>query len=96
VPVVLQAVWIATPGAEQAVQDALRELAEHSRGEPGNLAYIPYRDPDDPTYFGILEVYADEEARDAHLNSPHFRELALGIAIPLLAERRRHSYHTLD
>ncbi|QUQ64333.1 putative quinol monooxygenase [Kutzneria sp. CA-103260] len=92
---VVSATWIARADVEPEVAAALRELAAHTRMEPGNLAYIPYHDPADPTRFGIFEVYTDENAFAAHLDSPHFHQFAVGRALPLLDHRGRETFRTL-
>ena len=94
--VVLSATWIAKPGGERTVLDALEQLSPASREEPGNLYYQAYQDPGEPGVFRIFEVYADDEAVTAHTQSEHFRKWALGQAIPALEERRREFYRTLD
>jgi quinol monooxygenase YgiN len=94
--VVLQATWVAAPGAADEVRAALAELAPLSRAEPGNLLYQVYQDPAEPRVFRIFEIYADAESVAAHAESAHFAEHALGRAIPLLSERRREFFETLD
>jgi quinol monooxygenase YgiN len=95
-PNVVIARWTAKPREEEAVAAALARLAEASRSEPGNLAYQPHRDPDDPRVFVIYEVYVDEDAITAHTESPHFQEHALGDAIPRLEKREREYLETWD
>lgn len=92
---VVHAAWIAAAGNEEAVRRSLADLAEETRTEPGNQLYVPYEDPDAPGTFGIFEVYDDERAFDAHVDSEHFRRLALNTAIPLLRLRSRHIFTTL-
>lgn len=93
-PFVVNAIWRAEPGKEEVVADALRELVEPSRAEPGNLLYQPYRSPDEPSVFRIFEMYADEAAFTAHAESDHFQRWGFGVAIPALAERTREFYET--
>ncbi len=94
-PFFVHATWIARPEARDLVARALRELAVHTRREPGNLAYIPCFDADQPDRFSIFELYTDNGAFQAHLESPHFRDLALQQAIPLLVDRRREYLEVL-
>lgn len=42
--------------------------------EPGVLSYTALADKKDPTSFTLLEVYANKEAYQAHIQSPHFRK----------------------
>ena len=93
---VCSATWTAQPGRESIVRDALAQLSPATRTEPGNLYYQAYVDPEDPSVFHIFEVYADVAAFEAHRNSPHFAEHAVGKAIPVLESRDRDVYETLD
>lgn len=93
---VCSATWIANPGEEETVRDALEHLSPASRAEPGNLYYQAYQSPDEPKVFRIFEVYVDEDAFAAHATYPHFQEWALGQAIPALEKRQRDFYQTLD
>lgn len=86
---VVIAYWTAEEGEEDAVAEALTSLAEPSRAEPGNLAYVVHRDPEDRRRFVIYESYADAAAYDAHAASDHFRRFGLQDGIPRLASRER-------
>jgi quinol monooxygenase YgiN len=94
--VVLSATWIARPGAEQTVLEALGHLAPASRAEPGNLYYQAYQDPEEPRVFRFFEVYEDEDAAAAHTQYEHFQTWGFGHAIPVLEDRRREFYRTID
>jgi len=94
--VVLSATWIAKPGEENTVLEALRNLAPASREEPGNVYYQAYQSPEEPNVFRFFEIYTDEDAVAAHAQYPHFRRWAIEQAIPALAERRRDLFQTLD
>jgi quinol monooxygenase YgiN len=86
---VVCAKWTAQPGHEAEVRACIEALVAPSRAEPGSLSYIPHEDPDDPRVFLLYEEYVDEAAYQAHGASPHFQELAVGRAIPLLQSRER-------
>lgn len=92
---VVTAVWTALPGNEQKVEDAVRQLLEPSRAEPGMLLYQPHRDPENPRVFFFYEQYVDRAAYEAHGASEHFQRLGFGSAIPLLESRVRAFYETL-
>lgn len=94
--VVLRATWTVKEGSEEAVLDALRELAPRSRQEPGCRFYQAYRDPAEPRVIHLFEIYDDEAAVTAHGESEHFQRYAAGQAIPLLESRRREFFETLD
>jgi quinol monooxygenase YgiN len=91
---VVIAKWIARPGEEQAVAAAIDALIEPSRAEPGNLLYLPHRDPADHRVFLLYEQYVDEAAYAAHGASEHFRRHAVEDAIPRLQARERSFYET--
>jgi quinol monooxygenase YgiN len=91
---VVLARWIARPGEEQAVAAAIDQLIEPSRAEPGNLLYLPHRDPQDPRVFLLYERYVDEDAYTAHGQTDHFREHAVKDAIPRLEARERTFYES--
>ncbi len=93
---VVRANWRVTPGNEQAVLAAVRALAPLSRQEPGNRFYQAYQDVDEPGVIRLFEVYDDEAAYQAHVDSPHFKQYGFDTAIPLLDERERHFYVAID
>ena len=92
--------WTARAGEEERVLDFIRDLAPPSREEPGCLIYRVNRDAEDARVFArvflLYEEYADEAAYRAHGESDHFRRLALEGAIPLLENRERSFYESLD
>ena len=56
-----------------AYKAILKEEAEASvRLEPGVIAIFPITRRDSDTEFRILEMYADRQAYEAHLKTPHF------------------------
>jgi quinol monooxygenase YgiN len=53
----------------------LKEEAEASvRLEPGVISIFPMFQKDNPTKIRILEIYASQEAYEAHLQTPHFKK----------------------
>jgi len=51
----------------------LKEEIEASvRIEPGVLTLYAVSDKENPTHFTILEIYADKEAYQSHVKTPHF------------------------
>jgi quinol monooxygenase YgiN len=94
--VVLQATWVARPGSEDLVREALAELAPKARAEQGNLAFWVSMDPDQPSTFRLYEIYADHEALDQHTESDHFQSIVVGRVLPELDERRREFFDLLD
>jgi len=57
----------------------LKEEIETSvRLEPGVLTLYAVAEKDHPTHITILEIYADEAAYNAHLQTPHFIKYKTG------------------
>ena len=92
---VCNAIWTVKPGSEGIVRDALAQLSQATRTEPGNIYYQVYVDPAILNVFRIFEVYTDADAFAAHGQYDHFIEHALGTAIPKLENRVREIYVTL-
>ena len=92
---VVSATWVAEPGQEDVVRDAIEKLTPLSRAEPGNRFYQAYQDPTEPGTFHLFEVYDDEAAYTAHGSSEHFEKFGFGQAIPVLAKRERAFYQTI-
>ena len=93
---VVTAKWTAREGEEERVLAAIRRLIEPSRAEPGCRLYQPNRSLEDPRVFFFYEIYDDENAYRAHGESGHFKEHGFGEAIPLLENRERVFYQTID
>lgn len=91
---VVAATWIAKPGNEKAVAEAITTMTPLSRAEEGNLGYQAQVSTEDPCHFLLYEVYADAAAYDAHKASPHFQEHVVGHALSLLEERRVATFET--
>jgi len=65
----------------EAYRAALREEIEASvRLEPGVLALQAVSDRDDPARVIVFEIYADEAAYKAHLETPHFLKYKTAVA----------------
>jgi quinol monooxygenase YgiN len=57
----------------ESYKAALKEEIEASvRLEAGVLTLYAVSAKDDPAYFTILEIYADQASYEAHLKTPHF------------------------
>src|SRR3569833_189204 len=74
-------------GKADEVLTLLPQLAEASRAEPGNLAFVVYRRLDDDRQVVLLERYTSREAFAAHRETPHFQDLVLGQIAPRLDSR---------
>ena len=94
---VVEVAWYrARPGASEAVVAALREAAVRAREEPGCTAYRVHQSLDDPHAFLVYEEYVDEAAREAHLQTAHFREIVQGRVNPLLESREWRTYRVVE
>jgi quinol monooxygenase YgiN len=93
---VVTAKWTARDGEAEKVLAAIWKLIGPSRAEPGCRFYQPNRDLEDPRVFFFYEIYDDQDAYRAHGESAHFKEHAFGEAIPLLENRERVFYETID
>jgi quinol monooxygenase YgiN len=63
------------PAQREAFISAVKEEMEESvRVEPGVLAIYAVAEKDAPSRLRFFEIYANEAAYNAHLESPHFRK----------------------
>jgi (4S)-4-hydroxy-5-phosphonooxypentane-2,3-dione isomerase len=64
------------------------ENAREARKEPGCRQFDVLVDPKESARVMLYEVYDDEQAFEAHQQTPHFRKY-VAEAVPLLASRER-------
>lgn len=76
-PLHLIAMFTAKPGKAEALRDLLEGLIEPTRAEPGCLDYRLMADREDERRFIFVEAWRDDEALEAHFETPHLQE-ALG------------------
>jgi len=93
---VLVARLTAREGEQDRAAELIGRLVEATRAEPGNVHYIPHRDPEDPRVFLMYEQYRDKAAFEEHGQTEHFQSIAVGELFPLLEGRERNFYETLD
>jgi quinol monooxygenase YgiN len=93
---VLIARMTAREGEQDRAAELIGRLVEASSAEPGNVHYIPHRDPEDPKVFMIYEQYRDKAAFEEHGQTAHFKSIALEELFPLMEGRERSFYETLD
>ncbi len=69
-------------GEIERLTPAFRMNIAATRAEPGCARYAYAVDVDDPNLLHVVEEWSDEEAVNAHMNTPHMAELmtALGSA----------------
>ncbi len=61
----------AKPEAADAIREALKSLAEATRGEEGCVAYDLFESGSAPGTFVTVERWTDSAALDAHMAMPH-------------------------
>jgi quinol monooxygenase YgiN len=83
-------------GEEDHAAELIGRLTAGSRAEAGNVHYIPHRDPENPRVFMIYEQYRDKAAFEEHGQTEHFKTLAAGQLFPLMDQRDRTFYETID
>lgn len=86
-PVYVFAKWQVKEGNLSTVLSYLKEAAQKSREEQGNLFYKLHQSASDANTLLLYEGYADEAAAEAHKNSDHFQEIVIKSIIPLLENR---------
>ena len=75
----------ATAGHEEALKAALLPCVAPTRAEAGCHTYVLHQAAEDPALFIFYEVWRDQAALDAHMESAHFKRL-VEAATPHLAE----------
>ena len=61
------------PDQIEAYRAVTMENARMTIQEPGVLRFDVFQDSANPCHFSLLEVYRDQAARDAHLETEHFK-----------------------
>ena len=79
--VVVIATLKAKSGKEDELIAAMTDLVKSVReNEPGTLDYTFHRSKKDASTFMVYEKYKDDEAIQAHMAAPHFREAGKKMA----------------
>ncbi len=67
-------------GKEAEFVRLARALTEKVRAnEPETTAYEFFKLRDDPLGYAVFEQFVNEEAEEAHRNTPHFKEIATDL-----------------
>jgi quinol monooxygenase YgiN len=72
--------FVAKPGRESDICDALLRLVEAAQAEPDNLSYDLHRLNNNPAAFYVLANWADQTASDRHLANIQMRAFLDGQA----------------
>jgi quinol monooxygenase YgiN len=83
------------PEDRAAVAETLCLLAAASRQEPGCVSYIPHVVEGEPETVLLYEQYRDDAALDAHRDSEHFKQYAVGGLYQLMKDRNVENLHAL-
>lgn len=63
---------------DPAQLDAFRVIADENvtatRSEPGDIAFHAFALKDDPAHIRVFEIYTDQAAYAAHLETPHYKK----------------------
>lgn len=84
------------PPSRADCEALLKQLAEGSRKDEGNIRFDVYQQANRPNHFSVVETWKDQKARDAHALATHtkqFRE-KLGPMLGALYDDR--FYNALD
>jgi quinol monooxygenase YgiN len=84
-----------SPDDRAEVAEILRALTLASRQEPGCVTYIPHYLDGDRDKVLIYEQYRDEAAAEAHRQSPHFKQYAVGGLYQKMKDRAREDLAAL-
>jgi quinol monooxygenase YgiN len=78
-----------SPDDRDEVAEILRALTQASRQEPGCVTYVPHHLDGDRDTVIIYEQYRDTAAAEAHRQSPHFKQYAVGGLYQKMKDRVR-------
>ena len=92
----LAVTWEAKPGEGDRVAELLARMADAVHSEPGTLAFLPHRSPENEHAFFLYERFVDDAAFAAHQQTPHFKSIVLEQALPRLARRERVRFMPFD
>ena len=86
---IVTAFWEARPSEADAVAAIVREYLPLAQREPWVLAFQIHRSIAEPGNFFFYEVFRDGAGFASHQETPHFKTLIVGHALPKLAKRER-------
>jgi quinol monooxygenase YgiN len=94
--IVLKVDMLVKPGTEEKCKEYIRILQENSRREAGCLMYVGHQSTENPRKFFFYEQYKDQAALDAHRAAPYFKQYVHGGLDPIIEDRTRELYNTVD
>ena len=87
--------WEAKEGLADKVAAILDRFLPEAQSDPGAKLFLIGRNRDNPAQFLFYELFRDEAALKAHVESGYFKTYIAGQALPLLAKRERAQYALL-
>jgi quinol monooxygenase YgiN len=87
--------WEAKEGQADKVAEILDGFLPEAQKDPGAKLFLIGRNKDNPAQFLFYELFRDEAALKAHMDSDYFKTYIAGQALPLLAKRERAQYALL-
>ena len=87
--------WEAKEGQADKVAAILDGFLPEAQKDPGAKLFLIGRNKDNPAQFLFYELFRDEAALKAHMESDYFKTYIAGQALPLLAKRERAQYALL-
>ena len=93
---VIVARYYAREGKDDEIAEILRSMIPIAEAEPGCKKYAINRSKEDPRRFLLYEQYVDEAAFAAHAASEPVQRNIVGKVIPMLENRVREEYVTVD
>lgn len=86
----------AKSGKEAELQQALRDVAEPTRAQPGCVSFSLYHSIEDSTVMIGFERWASQEAHELHLQGAHVQTLMSKMADILAEPPKILSYKVID
>lgn len=87
IPVYVFAKWQVKQDNLPTVLALLKQVAQKTREEKGNLVYKFHQSISDANLILLYEGYIDDVAAEEHRNSGHFQEIVIESIVPLLENR---------
>ena len=94
--IVLKVDMVVKPGAEEKCKECIRILQEYSRRETGCLMYVGHQSTENPRKFLFYEQYQDQAALEAHRSAPYFAQYVHAGLDPIMENRTRELYVTVE
>ncbi len=84
--------WPIKPEYADEWPELSREFTEATRAEPGNKWFDWSRSLDDPNTYVLVEAF-DDDAAEAHVTGPHFKQAQQELPKYLQRTPGRHQHH---